>query len=292
MPLLVVIGAQKAGTTALYQYLSLHPQLVAPATKELNFFNTRQFNAGVIGKQARTFPGLQGDIQNPKVTGSFDVSPAYMLDAEQVISRIYTYAPDTTIVALLRDPIDRAYSAWNMYRMYYKKDRRWFLRQDWVRSGIHPKKRLVRRSRRFGEDFNVDISEESNVLSNGDRIEMPIVEYGLYVAQLKSAYALFPREKVLVLDSTEFRTHTLIQLRKLERLIGIERYQWTDDVLLPHFVGHYDEPMPQDAADCLREFYDEANKDLSILVRRSFSWQSDRGWRGEYSEPRNPGLTL
>lgn len=278
-PLVVVIGAQKAGTTALYQYLRLHPQLEAPAIKELNFFNTRNFNASLQRNNARRLSDFQDDIRQSKALGSFDVSPAYMLDAEQVICRIHRYAPDTKIVALLRDPIDRAYSAWNMYKMYWKKDRRWYLKQQWVRSGVHSKKRLVERSKRFGEDFNVDISEESNVLSNGDRIEMPIVEYGLYQAQLKFAYELFPRDKILILDSADFRIDTLSQLRKLEKLIGLESCQWTNDIMVPHFVGHYEESIPRDAEDRLRRIYRDANRNLCLLVRRSFSWQSEGGWQ-------------
>ncbi len=277
-PLLVVIGAQKSGTTALFQYLRLHPQLVAPTVKELNFFNTRHIGSSKSRKYSRCFPSIQSDFRKAEVVGSFDISPAYMLDAEQVINRIYKYAPDMKIVALLRDPICRAYSAWNMYRGYYKEDRRWFLRQDWVRSGVQSKKRLVRRSGRFGENFETDISEELKVLLDGDRIEMPIVEFGLYKRQLKFVYDIFPRENILVLDSAEFRTDIVHQLRKLEKLIGVERYQWTDDVLVPHFVGQYDDSISSTARECLREIYGEENRDLCFLVRRRFSWLSDVGW--------------
>jgi hypothetical protein len=61
----------------------------------------------------------------------------------------------------------------------------------------------------------------------------------------------------------------------VEKLIGIESYQWSNDALLPRFVGSYDEPISRNAADCLREFYREANRDLCALVRRDFSWQSE-----------------
>lgn len=276
-PLLVVIGAQKSGTTALFKYLSLHPQLVAPTVKEINFFNTRHIGLSELKKYARQFPSMLSELHKPEVVGSFDISPAYMLDAEHVINRIYEYAPSMKIVALLRDPVYRAHSAWNMYRRYYKEDQRWFLRQNWVRSGIRSEKRLVRRAGRFGRNFEADILEELGVLSNGDRIEMPIVEFGLYKAQLKFVYDIFPRDNILILDSAEFRTDIGKQLGKLEKFIGVESFQWTDESLVPHFVGNYDESISRDAKDCLREIYRKENKDLCSLVRRSFLWQSDAG---------------
>jgi hypothetical protein len=274
-PLLVVIGAQKSGTTALYEYLCLHPQLVAPPVKELNRFNTNSIASSRLKKYAHPFSASQSDFHHLEEVGSFDVSPAYMLDAEQVISRIHRHVPNTKIVALLRDPIDRAYSAWNMYKTYYKEDQRWFLRQDWVRSGVHDRNRLVRRSKQFGGSFNADVMEELKVLSVGDRIEMPIVEFGLYKAQLEFAYDQFPRDSILVLDSTEFRSDTECQLRRVEELIGIENHQWTNDVLSPRFVGSYDKSIPESAADCLREVYRKANRGLCRLVGRNFSWQSE-----------------
>jgi len=282
-PLLVVIGAQKSGTTALFQYLSLHPQLVAPTVKELNFFNTRHIGSSGLRKYARQFPTMLSKLRKLEIVGSFDISPAYMLDSEQVINRIYEYAPSMKIVALLRDPIYRAHSAWNMYRRYYKEDQRWFSRQNWVKSGIRSKRRLVKRVGRFGQNFEVDILEELGVLSNGDRIEMPIVEFGLYKAQLEFVYDIFSRDNILILDSSEFRTDIGNQLRKLEKLIGVESFQWSDESLVPHFVGNYDESISTDAKDCLREFYRKENKDLCYLVRRSFPWQSDAGWKTDLS---------
>jgi len=100
----VVIGAQKAGTTTLYRYLSAHPSLYLPAEKEADFFNHPDRVArGWAWYLAEYFPGAPAD----RLLGT--VTPQYMCDPA-VPARLFAQCPAARLIAILRDPVERAYS--------------------------------------------------------------------------------------------------------------------------------------------------------------------------------------
>lgn len=111
----IVIGTQKGGTTALWQYLRSHPWIYLPEDKEAPFFFT----------QAATQPGgfasfmdlHFGDAPVDVLLGK--VTPHYMMghvgvSAERIAERIASALPDVRVIALLRDPIERAISHYRM----------------------------------------------------------------------------------------------------------------------------------------------------------------------------------
>ena len=107
----VIIGAAKAGTTSLYDYLAQHPQIYMPG-KETNFFcqgNLKKYSCqtdsikfSIVDKYKTLFKGVSNEI----VIG--EVCPAYMHEPE-IAERIFSYIPHAKIIAILRHPVDRAY---------------------------------------------------------------------------------------------------------------------------------------------------------------------------------------
>lgn len=123
MPNFFVVGAQKAGTTSLYHYLDQHPEIFMSPVKEPLFFshemdpsgNARRlgFRRPVLPRNPRfanveeyrrLFDGVDGE----KAVG--EASPLYIY-APGTAERIRRYVPGARIVAILRNPADRAYSA-------------------------------------------------------------------------------------------------------------------------------------------------------------------------------------
>lgn len=123
MPNFFIIGAQKAGTTSLYRYLDQHPEIYLSPVKEPRFF-AREIDAGgeVV---VRTFDGpsrrrpprfanllayrtLFQEVKDEKAIG--EASPTYIY-VPGTAERIKSHAPGARAIALLRDPADRAYSA-------------------------------------------------------------------------------------------------------------------------------------------------------------------------------------
>jgi hypothetical protein len=109
LPEFVIIGGQRCGTTSLYRYLAAHPS-VRPATgKELQFL-TLHHRRGLRWYRGH-FP-----VRPPGVL-SFEASPYYLFDPEAP-ARAAALLPEARFVALLRDPVERAYSHYLHSRAY------------------------------------------------------------------------------------------------------------------------------------------------------------------------------
>jgi hypothetical protein len=112
LPDFVIVGAQKAGTTSLYAYLRAHRQVLPAAAKEVHFFDTCAWDAGPDAYRAnfplRAHMWLAHRLRRARViTG--EATPYYLyhpLAAE----RLSVTAPNTKIVILLRDPVERTLS--------------------------------------------------------------------------------------------------------------------------------------------------------------------------------------
>jgi hypothetical protein len=101
LPHFLVLGAQKAGTTALYAYLRWHPAITGPSWKEVSFFD-RHWWRGPAWYRGQ-FPLRSGT----RLVG--EASPSYLFHP-LAPERVGALVPDARLVALLRDPVARAYS--------------------------------------------------------------------------------------------------------------------------------------------------------------------------------------
>ncbi len=101
LPGFLVIGAQKAGTTALYAYLRWHPAITGPSWKEVSFFD-RHWWRGEAWYRGQ-FPLRTAD----RLVG--EASPSYLFHP-LAPERARSLVPDVKLIALLRNPVDRAYS--------------------------------------------------------------------------------------------------------------------------------------------------------------------------------------
>jgi len=123
LPNFIVIGAAKAGTTALYWYLAEHPAVFMSPVKETNYFaygldaqgqllygdpDVHRFPVKTVGEYEQLF----ADTGNAVAIG--EASPIY-LECPQAAARIRELLPATRIICSLRHPVDRAYSDYVMY---------------------------------------------------------------------------------------------------------------------------------------------------------------------------------
>jgi len=179
-PDFVGVGAQRCGTTWWYRgAIRTHPQMVREAKpgKEIHFFD-RFFDGEVPGdlpkRYARQFPRPEGSI-----TGEW--TPRYMHDP-WTPPLLRQCAPDTRILTMLRDPIER------------------------YRSGVIREQKLA-----------AERGEELRIAVIGDAIHR-----SLYAKQLERLQELFGQERLLVLQYERCLAEPLGEMRRTQEFLGLE----------------------------------------------------------------------
>ena len=114
---LMIIGAQKAGTTSLLRYLGEHPQIAAHEALEFAFFlDEDEFQIGFDKALIMYF----GNI--PKNKQKLVCKNAQQFASEKAIQRLKEHNPNCKIVLSLRDPVSRTYSSYLMEKLYGRVD--------------------------------------------------------------------------------------------------------------------------------------------------------------------------
>jgi hypothetical protein len=120
LPDFLMIGAQKSGTSAIYAYLSQHPQVFTSENKEPGFFAFEGLQRSFAGPDdARAGRDIVRDLERYRrlfrevgdKARAGEASSIYLY-APQAAERIHHYIPNAKLIAVLRDPVDRAYSAY------------------------------------------------------------------------------------------------------------------------------------------------------------------------------------
>jgi len=188
LPHFLVIGTQKGGTTSLHKLLSQHPDVFLPECKEVQYFSlhadkpiswyAKQFNAAKPGQQ-------RGDI-----------SPYYMFhpEAPGLIKKVL---PKVRLIALLRDPVERALS------QYFHARRHGFEELELVDA----------------------LAAEPERLASGDPYSLQKHSYlsrSCYLEQLDRYEALFPNRQILVLRSEDLFNNTEAIWKRIQLFLHLQ----------------------------------------------------------------------
>jgi Sulfotransferase domain len=268
VPSVLVIGAQRAGTTSLFEYLQAHPDFVRPRSadpsiywsKEIHFFD-ENFEKGV--DWYRGFFALEATRERRRrrggdlVTG--EATPYYLFHPA-VPGRVAATLPDVRLIAILRDPVERAYSHYQLARAegherlsfeeaIEKEPKRLAGVDDWLSSetargrGGHPNYHHHRRR--------------------------AYVSRGLYAEQISRWLEHFPREQLLVLRADDLFGRTQETYADVLRFVGLRESTLTD--VEPHNRQSYP-PMNSETRQRLRELYAEPNAQLAELLGWPEAW--------------------
>lgn len=220
LPDFLVIGTQRGGTTSLFRYLSAHPHLIRPLRKETGYFSGR-YDHGIEWYRSH-FPlrsRLSGGGEKRRLT--FEATPDYLLDP-RAARRAADTLPEVKLVALLRNPVERAYS-------HYR---------HMVRLGF--------------EDlgFNQAIEAEEERCAGewehavADRLARPtnLFRYsycirGHYAEHLAPWLERFGRDRILILVSERLFTDTAAVYGEILEFIGMEPW-------LPRSMPNHSPPPP------------------------------------------------
>lgn len=149
----ICLGAQKSGTSWLHATLSRHPAIAFPGGKEVHFWDAH------LARGEAWYQQLFSDAS--RCNG--DITPAYAILPVEVIRRLHASYADTPLIYLLRNPIERAWSAARMAVLraemrYPEASDQWFIdhfqsagslqRGDYARClenwlSVYPRERLL-----------------------------------------------------------------------------------------------------------------------------------------------------
>ena len=257
-PDFLIIGAQKAGSTSLYHYLNVHPQILG----NLGFKEVRYFDRSVhydLGWSwyLSNFPSKIR--KGNRLT--CDASPNYLY-YEFVPERIKKDLGDIKMIAVLREPVSRAYSAWQMFHSFADID------NDHLR--------------RFFDKRSFAEAIEEELLPDFDHNKYPFrydyIDRGKYVYQLENYYQYFNKESILVLNVDEFRQNLGSALNKICQFLNIEPFtsetiQELQQKKYNKGTYHFEKtPADQEKLEFLKDYFVTFNEKLYDLLGERYNW--------------------
>ncbi len=217
MPNFLIIGAARSGTSSLYEYMNQHPDIFFSANKEPLFFafdgdkvdfkgpgDNRQVNIKTVTELA-SYQDLFSHVTTEKAIGEASADYLY---AEKAPECIHHYIPDAKLVAVLRNPVERAYSSF----LYTIRDDREPLR-----------------------DFAEALAQEDERVAAHWEYIWHYRRMGYYYQHLSRYYRLFNRSQIRIYLNEDLRQDTLSVLRDAFAFLEV------DDTFKPDISIAYNE---------------------------------------------------
>jgi hypothetical protein len=247
LPDFLILGAQKAGTTALYAYLRSHPAITGPSWKEVSYFDRHY---------ARGEAWYRGNFPNrlrarDKLVG--EGSPSYLFHP-LAPERVRGLVPEARLAALVRNPIDRALSHY------------------------HHEVALGREQLSFEDALD---AEEERLRGEEERLRSDARYFsrewwshtykgrGRYAEQLERWLAVFPREQLLILPSEELLAEPEAAHARVLEFLGARPHRLQS---YPRVFERRYEPMAPETRARLAAEFAAPNRRLYELLGRDLGW--------------------
>lgn len=245
-PTFICIGVQKGGTTSLINYLSSHPDIYMNPS-EPHFFD-----------KPKDYIIIQDDINkyealfdtNKLIAGEKTPSYNYLQFA---IDRIYNYNPNIKLILILREPITRAFSQYNMYLNYFNKTL-----NDVNENDMHEY---------FIKNSTLQLSELKINDSN-------IVVRGFYDEIITYILSKFSKNNLYIGIAEEIKLNKLYEYNKIINFLGMTQLNNINN--MDANIRKYEKNIPQSLKEYLYKIYKPHNENLyNILGRRIDIWEQN-----------------
>ena len=256
LPDFVIIGAQKCGTSSLYRFIVEHPNIAPAFRKETHYFSTRY----KFGEQwyRSYFPTNLSRRCFSKKTGqkllSGEASPTYIF-YPMVPDRMKEILPDVKLIAILRNPVDRAYS------QYHHNIRR-------NNEPLSFEKAIELEEERCAGDLERLIRDPDFVPVHYRKHSY--IARGVYADQMERWFKHYDRKQFLILTTEDLRKDPQQILDQIFDFLGLPPFKVEN--LKNRNVGNYKERMNEDTRKFLIEYFEPHNERLFKLLQRRFDW--------------------
>lgn len=248
LPDFLIIGTQKAGTSSLAFYLSQYPNIKFSYYKEVHFFD-KNYSLGLDWYKS-FFPFKLTNRNN--VIG--EATPFYLFHPHCPL-RIKESLPDVKLIVLLRNPIDRAISHFNMQVRYGNEINTNF--EEAIMFG----------DARTEKEMKKTIEDET--YNNRALQRFSYLERGKYYKQIENWFNYFNQDQFLILNSEDFFSNPVNTLNEVSVFLGIKPF--TPGNLTIQNEGNY-KGITDETKKKLTEYYKEDVINLSRLTGINFNW--------------------
>ena len=250
LPGIVIAGFQKCGTTALYQILCHHPQIQGAVRwdretqpygpKELHFFD----------RKANLDKGITWYANHFAADGTIPIeaTPEYILRTE-TIRWMHSTLPAAKLVLLMRDPVDRAFSAWNHWKQM-SESQRWSVPQPEA-------------------DFAANVRSELHARLRGADTR-GLVSRGFYADQVEALLEYYDRSQIYFGFSHDLRAAHENEIRRIQDFLEVEVLDLKASTA--HSRKYAVEPMTDETRVLLEEIYRPFDERLEDLLKRELPW--------------------
>lgn len=269
-PDFIIVGAQKSGTTSLHYYLDQHPDLVGSTPKEVGYFhNERNYKKGRSWYKKAFI-----NYSNPLRKGLyFEATPLYLYRTK-IPARIYDFNPSLKIIILLREPTNRAYSAWNMYRKFRYQEQG-LPEVFYIDNELNLKSDLIREFYQSEEfpTFEQVIQSEMRKIKSGSKQEEPgLIRRGIYLPQIKRYHELFGKDHVLILGFKDLIKSQIKTLNKILTFLELPENDWKYLNHEKRNVNKYPVNLLPETEQFLKDFYQPYNEELFSYLGYQPDW--------------------
>ncbi len=239
----IIAGTQKGGTTALDEYFRTHQNICMADKKEVHFFDEDRYFEKKSPNYLKYHKYFSPNDYS-QVIG--EATPIYMY-WNKAIERIHVYNPQLKLIIILRNPIDRAFSHWNMERDKGRESR----------------------------TFLKAILDEDSKINSPNYSQNKILSYldrGYYSQQIKNIYNYFNKNQLLILRSEDLRENPDNTLMNIAGFLSIPPF---DPVYHKEVNSRsYPHKMSKEELTFLKNFYQEEFISLeNILGWDLSSWK-------------------
>ena len=262
-PNFLVIGFAKCGTTAFYNYLCQHPQVLPAVGKEPGYLPWLARRNKNIDKKDWSLPSLEKELYlahfAPRPEGSLfvtgEASPGNVLrGCEKIVS---SWFPNIKLIVLLRNPIKRTISS-------YEQRLKTGLRKQSLEQVINSEL----------EAFEEVTDLPTTIVGRfGEVNNHPHVAQGLYVYFLERWMSLFPGEQFLILKSEDLAKYPKETMKQAFDFLGLPEYNSIE--YKPRNVGSYPQ-IDENLLSRLSSFFQPHNQRLEEFLGRKFGWDDNQ----------------
>ncbi len=254
-PDFIVIGAQRCGTTSLFRALMSHPQVSRPVVhKGVNYFDLNYYRgwSWYLGH----FPLARVAAAKARRLGPRAVFEAsgYYLYHPFAIERMARDLPDVKLVVMLRDPVERAYSA------YQHERARGYEWEDFPTALALEEDRLVGEYDRMRRDPGYESFTHRH---------HSYLHRGRYAEQLTRVFDHFPERQVHIMLSEDFFADPAGEFGALAGFLGLES---AAGLRFERYNAQPRSPMDDLTRERLREYYAPHDCQLATILGRNPTW--------------------